>query len=163
VFLHCVQVSLLHLCRLCKFPSAGSAATRYLLIHKTRNESPSGFHKTIDRPITSLFISFFISLLIMLSVYRAGSISLPCYNVISKQYYAYPNFSRLVPPSILWRQCGIFWIGLCVYCSALIVDSRYSLFQTASDVMAIESTGCLTRWMVSVVYLLSYLHTYSLT
>jgi hypothetical protein len=28
-------------------------------------------------------------------------------------YYVYLKFSGLVLPSILWRQSGIFWIGLC--------------------------------------------------
>jgi hypothetical protein len=29
-------------------------------------------------------------------------------------YYAYPKLSGLVPPPILWRQSGIFWIYLCM-------------------------------------------------
>jgi hypothetical protein len=34
--------------------------------------------------------------------------------MIFRLYYAYPKFSGLLPPSILWRQSGIFWIYLCL-------------------------------------------------
>jgi hypothetical protein len=31
---------------------------------------------------------------------------------LSTTYYTYPKFSGLFPPSVLWRQSGIFWIDL---------------------------------------------------
>jgi hypothetical protein len=43
---------------------------------------PILFSEAIDRPITSLFISLVIILLIMLSVSGAESVIIPCYNAI---------------------------------------------------------------------------------
>jgi uncharacterized membrane protein len=40
------------------------------------------------------------------------SVTLTVHGVIC---YGYENFSGLVPPSILWRQSGIFWVDLFIY------------------------------------------------
>jgi hypothetical protein len=37
------------------------------------------------------------------------------FRLTSDGCYAYPNFTGLIPPSILWRHSGIFWIDLRIW------------------------------------------------
>ena len=118
MFLYCTAIGTY------KLPSDFFETTRYLRNYKTRNRNPSfNFYETIDRPITSIFICLFITLLIMFSVSCVESVILPCHNAIYQQYvYIFVRFSLLKVSALLSK--------------------------AQAESLVTETGGCLTRQMV---------------